>query len=504
MHKLTGELLERIRLNRQRMGDDIYRYPKIFHHGGEWPGDFEGRAILSLCSLHHALQGYPDEQASILSQLQLIFANMDVYVNQDGYFGNQTQDTYVDEQQISGNSWFIRGLASYYELTKDEAFLEKIRKISQQYLHKISKYYHHYPSAPRANGGVSGQLDYEKSGWKVSTDIGCAFIMMDGASKAYELIRSSEIKQLIDQMLRAFLSLDYVHLQFQTHATLSFTRGLIRMFEITNETIYLQNATQIFHRYLTEAMTDDFANINWFNRPESWTEPCCIIDSMIIAKKLYLYTKDYAYLKTLNQIYANSIRTFQRDNGGAGCSTCAIGEHHTLKLSLYEAYFCCSMRLGEGFAELFDTVFVENTALLMLLPLDLTYVDEDNEIDIQADIYKHVMHVNASRQKQLKKLLIYLPPRQEENENQTVSFSDELFTMPLSNIQPYSKAFKPKIFDQYGHYYYGDMLLTIANHIHASSPSFLLDGQTFSPITDQRLYSQEELKKLVQITKNHA
>lgn len=498
MHKLTGELLERIRLNRQRLGDDIYRYPQIFHHHSEWPGDFEGRAILSLCSLYRALTGYPEEQASISAQLSLIFDHIDEFTNEYHFFGKASQESYVDEQQISGNSWFIRGLCAYYNLTNEEKYLEKIRIIAKKYLLKIAKYYNHYPSTPRSNGGVSGQLTYEQSGWKVSTDIGCAFIMMDGASQVYELIPSSDIKQVVDTILQAFLQIDFVHLEFQTHATLSFTRGLIRMYEITQESHYLEQAMKIFKRYHSEAMTEDYANINWFNRPDSWTEPCCIIDSMIVSKKLYLLTKNDDYLKTLNQVYINSIRTFQRDNGGAGCSTCAIGENHTLRLSLYEAYFCCSMRLGEGFAELYDTLFIKDNALFLMLPIDVSYQDVDNAIDIQADIYRHSFSINVIKAKKLTAISLYLPAHTHDEKGEEIQANSQLHVFMINEIAIISKNWVPLVSKEHGCHYYGDMLLTISNHLHKHDQTFTIDGEIYSLIANQRLFSQEELRNLEQ------
>ena len=49
-----GEILRRIRLNRKRLNDEMYRYPKIFTLGEEWPGDWTGRGILALVSLYKA------------------------------------------------------------------------------------------------------------------------------------------------------------------------------------------------------------------------------------------------------------------------------------------------------------------------------------------------------------------------------------------------------------------------------------------------------------------
>ena len=65
MKKIYGDLLRRIRLNRKRLGDDIYRDTTLLSYEGSWPGDFQGRAILALTSLYRALDGYKDEQDDV-------------------------------------------------------------------------------------------------------------------------------------------------------------------------------------------------------------------------------------------------------------------------------------------------------------------------------------------------------------------------------------------------------------------------------------------------------
>src|SRR5690606_36368020 len=89
------------------------------------------------------------------------------------------------------------------------------------------------------------------------------------------------------------------------------------------------------------------ANINWFG-VESWTEPYAVVDSFILAKELFIETKEIKYLELLNRIYVNALRSGQRSNGGAGCETCLTQHEHTLKIHLYEAEFCCTMRFAEG------------------------------------------------------------------------------------------------------------------------------------------------------------
>ena len=69
----------------------------------------------------------------------------------------------------------------------------------------------------------------------------------------------------------------------------------------------------------------------------------------MLALELYKVTEDETYRKTAARIYHNGFATLQRDNGGAGPDTlvCEGGVDY-LGVSMFEAEFCCSMRLTEG------------------------------------------------------------------------------------------------------------------------------------------------------------
>ena len=70
----------------------------------------------------------------------------------------------------------------------------------------------------------------------------------------------------------------------------------------------------------------------------------------MVAAELYQFTQRDAYRKLAARIYHNGLSTAQRDNGGAGTDTliCEGSPHKDLHPLLYEAYFCCSMRMAEG------------------------------------------------------------------------------------------------------------------------------------------------------------
>ena len=151
-------------------------------------------------------------------------------------------------------------------------------------------------------------------------------------------------------MIAVYLSIDKMAIKAQTHCTLTAARGMLRMYRNAQERRYLQGAEEIFALYTASGMTKTDQNLNWWGRPDSWTEPCAIVDSLMVAAELYRCTGKEAYRTLAARIWHNGFSTCQRDNGGAGTDTliCAGSPHQDLYPLLYEAYFCCSMRLAEG------------------------------------------------------------------------------------------------------------------------------------------------------------
>jgi geranylgeranyl pyrophosphate synthase len=61
---------------------------------------------------------------------------------------------------------------------------------------KLSDAYDKYEIKQRHSGEVSGCLSDEVDNcWKYSSDVGCAFIMLDGMSHCYALTKNEELKK---------------------------------------------------------------------------------------------------------------------------------------------------------------------------------------------------------------------------------------------------------------------------------------------------------------------
>jgi len=341
------ELNTRIDLNYKRLAESsYYQIKEVFAPASyDWPADKEGRALLSFVS-HYKINGNKipcmDEMIDLLPKK----------LNEKGYLGKVYGDV-IAEQQLSGHSWLLRGLCEYYEQFPNEGVLEIINSITENLFMPTKGRYATYPidRSKKNEGGVSGNEIGYIDNWLLSSDIGCAFMSVDGLSHVYKITKNELVKELLDEMIEVYLSIDKVKLRVQTHCTLTAARGMMRMYSATLEEKYKNGAKEIYDLYVFGGgMTYTYQNLNWWQRPDSWTEPCAVVDSLMLALELYTVTDDENLRKTAARIYHNGFATLQRDNGGAGTDTLVTddSEWDHLKARTYEAAFCCSMRLAEG------------------------------------------------------------------------------------------------------------------------------------------------------------
>ncbi len=346
-HINEKELDTRIALNFKRLADSsYYQIGEVFAPDAyDWPADKEGRALLSFVS-HYKINGKKipcmDEMIQILPSK----------LNEKGYLGT-VRDEVISEQQLSGHSWLLRGLCEYYEQFPSENVLVIIKTITEKLFLSTKGRYPDYPidRSKRDEGGVSGNEIGCLDNWILSSDVGCAFMSIDGLSHVYKITKDESVKELLDEMIKVYLSIDKKKLRVQTHCTLTAARGMMRMYSVTKDEKYINGAKEIYDLYVFGGgMTYTYQNLNWWNRPDTWTEPCAVVDSLMLALELYKVTQDEAFRKTAAKIYHNGFATLQRDNGGAGTDTLVAKDSpwDYLKARTYEAQFCCTMRLAEG------------------------------------------------------------------------------------------------------------------------------------------------------------
>lgn len=347
---MSGNLYNQAIANFNRLERDRYTPNRVFQQSSySWPGDFEGRTILALTLLSQATHRKSQ-------YLQEIISRLPAHMNDKGYMGEVYPEDVFSEQQLSGNSWLLRGLIEYYKWTKDQSVYQHIENIVIHLLMPLKGNVRDYPSNPEERslkgGEESGDIINQVRNWHLSTDIGCLFIMLDGATQAYELLGTNELKQLIEEMLAKFFSIPLLEIAAQTHATLSALRGALRYYGLTREPQLLKEIEKTYGMYVSQGMTENYANYNWFNNP-SWTEPCAVIDSFIVAVELWRFTNQSKYLNDAHNIYYNALSWGQRYNGGFGCDCCSgtNDEFLTVRDRSFEAYWCCSMRGGEGLSK---------------------------------------------------------------------------------------------------------------------------------------------------------
>lgn len=358
-----GELGMRSTLTAMHLEETEYSTKKAYVPvGGDWPGDKEGRLILGETLICQSIGKEP----AYLNEIIDLYPN---HINELGYFGEIMPEGELNEQQLSGHGWLLRGLCEYYLWTQDEKIKKYIEDIVANLFMKTKGKFGTYPIDPSERvyaGAESGEIANKINGWHLSTDIGCAFIPLDGLTQAYEVFKEEvlgeQLGELIAEMIDRFKEIDLLSICAQTHATLTATRGIIRMYELTGKSEYLRLAQNYFDLYISKGMTADYQNYNWFGRPQ-WTEPCAVIDSFMVAMQLYKNTGVTSYIDKAQLIYFNGMGREQRYNGGFGCDSCVgheDGSGEIVKISTFDSYWCCSMRAGEGLARVNQYAYMLN------------------------------------------------------------------------------------------------------------------------------------------------
>ena len=354
-------LAGRLTRNKQRLEDPLYQPDMAIADSKDWPGDYVGRTILGTTLSSRALHAEPAYLAEILRRLPESF-------NEKGYLGEDFFPA-INEQQLSGHGWLLRGLCEYYKWKGEKDILPLIRSITENLFLPGAGKYGQYPIDPgmhsNEGGEASGSINSSTQGWILSTDVGCLFIGMAGLVDAYEVLGDKALRPVIEEMLGRFLQIDLTGIQMQTHATLSALRGMMKYYSLTGEDKWLQEAVRRWDIYEKEGMTCTYANYNWFARmTDTWTEPCAVVDSYIVAFELWKATMDPHYRDMAELIYYNALSHGQRDNGGFGCDNCPSPEDPFLRVVIPEATWCCTMRGGEGLPRVAESTWAKKGSSL--------------------------------------------------------------------------------------------------------------------------------------------
>ncbi len=347
---LREELRERIEANERRFDDPYYRIEGVFQPAdADWPGDKEGRALLAYVS-HYRIFG------RVIPCVEEMLRELPKHTNAHFYFGPPAGKR-IHEQQLSGHSWLLRGLCEHYEQFKDAFSLAALRSVTEHLYLPLLGRFSTYPVDREKidRGGVSGANVGVVGDWLLSSDTGCAFMSIDGLSHVYALTDDARVLQLLTEMTARFRTMDKAGMRLQTHCTLTAARGMLRLYEKTGDAQFLHDAKDIFTLYTRGGgMSRTYQNLNWWGRPDTWTEPCAIVDSLMLAGELFRLTGSDTYRRFAARIFANGFASAQRENGGAGTDSIVLPGQPYLYLKMEEAFFCCTMRLAEGLRYAWD------------------------------------------------------------------------------------------------------------------------------------------------------
>lgn len=360
---LNGELLRRLKLNLNRINTDEYSPDNIFKPlTYEWCGDWEGRTLLAVSCLEELF----GEEVVFSKSLWEKYVE---HLNEGMYFGPVFEGECINEQQFAGNSWFLRSLCNEYEKSKDLKLYEQIKTVVYELYIKASDRFLNYPIDfdVAQNGGVIGELNVRFENWRISSDVGCLYISIDGLSHAYKIIKDPSLRRLIDKLIGMMYSTNIEEKNFQSHAFLSGIRGILRMGELEGEEYY-KIVEELFAYYLKDSVNGVYEGSGVIGKPAP-SEGCAVIDSAMIALRLYLWNKNEKYLSLYRKILVNAIEVNQRSNGGFGCNKYVGRENPYLEIlpEGKEAYWCCSMRGAEGLTDVVKHLYcVEEDSVELL------------------------------------------------------------------------------------------------------------------------------------------
>ena len=333
---------ENIEKHYLRLQKPPYDFKHVFDGNPGWPGDREGRALLAfLCHYHISGRKLPC--------MEQMMRALPERTNEALFFGEIPTNGTANEQQLSGHNWYLRALADHYETFRDPFSLQALKSTFERLYLPALPLYDRYPlDRDSAGGGVEGHINSAEHGWALSSDVGCAFMCVDGTARYYALTGDERARGFLEKTIDAFLNADMVARGFQTHTSLTCLRGMLSFYETTREEKYLRAVRREFDRYLRHGMTLTYENFNWFGRENTWTEPCAVTDSLLLSVSLYRITGEDRYRVSARRIWANGLQFCQRDNGGAGTDKCVTPTQPILRISGYEASQCCTMRYAEA------------------------------------------------------------------------------------------------------------------------------------------------------------
>lgn len=367
LSRVGGNLERRLALSAERLCGEDYSVKNVYKpETYEWYGDWEGRALLAVTEMNKYFGG-------ISARYNELWNALDEHLNKDGYFGPVVDGNSINEQQYAGNGWFLRALCLKYDIEPSEELKQKIKNVVHNLFVKSSKEFLDYPVDLNVDeqGGIIGQLNVRYKNWKISSDAGCLYISLDGLAEAYRVLKDDSVLSVADLLISLMNGTDRTGKNFQCHAFLSGIRGIIKFGDMLGEKYYLI-AERLFDYYMKENVNAVFEGSGTLGK-QTPSEGCAVIDSEMIALRLYLHSSDEKYLALYRKTVENALRVNQRLNGGFGCNYYTGANHPYIQVlpEGKEAFWCCSMRGAEGLADIAENLYaVRGDEIEVVLPAE--------------------------------------------------------------------------------------------------------------------------------------
>lgn len=315
---------------------------------GDWPGDLAGRLLLSLA--RHARAGMPTLERAVALNGAMLAA-----LQPQGYFGPELGPV-LHEQQVACHGWVVSGLLQHYYVTGDERSRAAALRVVDDLLVPAMSHIASYPRRQSGGGdpptgGASGSATRVLGEWLVSTDTWCVLLGLNGLVPAAIETNREDLRDLISLVTDLLSEVDLTTAGAQLHAVLGASRNLADYAESHSDDRARTVAARLYGSYRAAGRTLNYATYNWFGHPESWTEPCAIVDSLGAAHALHRLTGADGYRRDAVRIARNGLGFAERKDGSFGLDSIATAITPVLRPLVHDAHWCCTMRGAVGLLE---------------------------------------------------------------------------------------------------------------------------------------------------------
>lgn len=192
--EVFGELDRRMEANHARLLTREYSVEYMREMDkSDWPGDYRGRTLLALACQYEMLRRDGDNLSEIIEDTLNVLSDK-------GYLGAEVRHGATDEQQLAGHSWFLRALIAAERITGDARVRAALERMFERLFLASSAAFEEYPikraAAIEAGGPIGTVQGDVQDGWRLSSDVGCVFIALDGLSDYYACTREGGLRRL--------------------------------------------------------------------------------------------------------------------------------------------------------------------------------------------------------------------------------------------------------------------------------------------------------------------